>query len=430
MSAHRAAGYLRAAQSALRDGHPERVGPALNLARQELSEVPATAVEHALLAVAQAEQAQRVGDNTTAAERFADAVQLDEDAGRNDAAAVVRALRAALAADTAGDQGEALRLLGKALVLPLSTELKQQADLVKQRIDAPAPTPPQPVGPTVGAGAAATAAGEPPKAADELLEDLDRLVGLAEVKREVKELVALAQVAHARTDAGLPQGDRTRHLAMVGAPGTGKTTVARLLGKIYAALGVVGNGQLVEVTRADLVAGFVGQTATKTNQVVDSALGGVLFIDEAYSLVSGGAEDFGHEALAELVKRMEDDRGRLVVILAGYPDDMQRLIAANAGLRSRLQATLTFADYTPDELVKILDVVAQDDHWRLTDAARAAAATALRAMYEHRTKEWANARTVRSFFEECLAHQALRVTADGTVTGDDLDVVDAADVPD
>jgi adenylate kinase family enzyme len=228
----------------------------------------------------------------------------------------------------------------------------------------------------------------------------------------------------------MPAGERTRHLAMVGAPGTGKTTVARLLGQIYGALDIVGDGHLVEVTRADLVAGYVGQTAQKTNAACDSALGGVLFVDEAYSLVAGGDEDFGREALAELVKRMEDDRARLVVILAGYPAEMETMIAANTGLRSRLQDTLVFADYSPAELAAIFDTIARREGWRLSDGARERARAALTAMHASRGAAWANARSARTFFEECLARHALRVTDDGTVSRAELDLVEAADVPD
>ncbi len=184
------------------------------------------------------------------------------------------------------------------------------------------------------------------------------------------------------------------------------------------------------MTRADLVAGYVGQTAQRTNDICDRAIGGVLFVDEAYSLAAGGENDFGREALAELVKRMEDDRGRLVVILAGYPVEMETMISANTGLRSRLQETIVFPDYGPAELSAIFDVIARRDHWRLTDGARKRAHSRLAWLHEHRTEDWANARTVRSLFEACLARQALRVTADGRLEPAELDLIEEPDVPD
>jgi SpoVK/Ycf46/Vps4 family AAA+-type ATPase len=258
---------------------------------------------------------------------------------------------------------------------------------------------------------------------------LDALVGLETVKDEVRRLVALAQVGRARSDAGLPAGERTRHLVFCGAPGTGKTTVARILGQMYGALGVVEKGHLVEVTRADLVAGYVGQTAARVNEVVDSALDGVLFVDEAYSLAAGSGEDFGREALAELVKRMEDDRSRLVVILAGYEAEMQQLLDVNPGLRSRVQSVLTFADYTPDQLAEVYARMAAADGWKLDDGAREKVAATLVAMHAAKDAAWANARTARSLFEDTLAGHALRVTADGVITTEELDRLVAADVP-
>jgi SpoVK/Ycf46/Vps4 family AAA+-type ATPase len=264
---------------------------------------------------------------------------------------------------------------------------------------------------------------------EELQAQLDALVGLEAVKEEVRRLVALAQVTKARNEAGLPAGERTRHLVFCGAPGTGKTTVARILGQMYGALGVVAKGHLVEVTRADLVAGYVGQTAARVNAVVDEALDGVLFVDEAYSLAAGSDEDFGREALAELVKRMEDDRDRLVVILAGYDAEMEQLLELNPGLRSRVQAVLRFADYSPEQLAEVFARMAAADGWKLDEAGRARAAETLTAMHAVKDSSWANARTARSLFEGTLARHALRVTADGVITPEELDSLVADDVP-
>jgi hypothetical protein len=198
---------------------------------------------------------------------------------------------------------------------------------------------------------AGAAPAEPPaKTLPELLAELDALTGLADVKAEIHRQVAVLRVEGLRTKAGLKAPTITRHLVFVGNPGTGKTTVARLVGGIYRALGLLSTGQLVEVDRSELVAGYLGQTATKTAEVVASAAGGVLFIDEAYSLAG---DQYGREAVDTLVKEMEDRRDDLVLIVAGYPDPMVVFIAQNPGLASRFRTTIEFSDYTDDELVSI-----------------------------------------------------------------------------
>lgn len=207
----------------------------------------------------------------------------------------------------------------------------------------------------------------PARSLDELLAELDALVGLKRVKREVHRQVAVLRIERLRTDAGLKSPSITRHLVFTGNPGTGKTTVARLVGGIYQALGLLSRGQLVEVDRSELVAGYLGQTATKTAEVVESAAGGVLFIDEAYSLTGAGpqGDQYGQEAVDTLVKEMEDRRDDLVVIVAGYPAPMEAFIDANPGLASRFRTTIEFEDYSDDELVEILVKLARGADYEL-----------------------------------------------------------------
>jgi adenylate kinase family enzyme len=198
---------------------------------------------------------------------------------------------------------------------------------------------------------------------DELLAELDALIGLERVKREIHRQVAILRVERLRSDAGMKSPTITRHLVFTGNPGTGKTTVARLVSGIYAALELLSKGQLIEVDRSELVAGYLGQTAVKTAEVVVTAVGGVLFIDEAYSLTG---DQYGTEAVDTLVKEMEDRRDDLVVIVAGYPAPMEEFIAANPGLASRFRTTIEFDDYRDDELVEILTMLARDSDYELT----------------------------------------------------------------
>jgi hypothetical protein len=427
MSISRVEGYLRAADIAGREGKPDQVASALRLAAQAAEELPECSPAHPLVLVARADAAVRAGDRPAAAALLEEACALDDRCGVRDADAVVRRLRAALACEAAGGRDRARALAAGAVEMAAkdAPALSGHAGEVLARLTGQlrpaARRTPSPSAPAPAPGAATMA---------ELQARLDALVGLAAVKEEVRKLVALAEVGRARAAAGLPAGERTRHLVFTGAPGTGKTTVARILGEMYGVLGVVGRGHLVEATRADLVAGYVGQTAPRVNALVDTALGGVLFIDEAYSLAGGGEEDFGREALAELVKRMEDDRSRLVVILAGYDAEMQAMLDVNPGLRSRVQSVLTFSDYTPEELAEVFTRMAATDGWKLDDAARAKAAATLAEMHAAHDRSWANARTARGLLEATLARHALRVTADGKITPDELDHLVAGDVPD
>ena len=222
---------------------------------------------------------------------------------------------------------------------------------------------------------------------------LHRLVGLDEVKERVDTLINTIRVRQLRQQYDLPVPPISLHMVFTGNPGTGKTTVARLMSGIFRALGVVAKGQLVEVDRAGLVAGYVGQTALKVNERVQAALGGVLFIDEAYALVAGrGENDFGYEALDVLVKAMEDQRDDFIVIVAGYPDKMREFVDSNPGLRSRFANFIEFEDYNAEELLLILERMAEDHQYSLSDAARSGARQLFTELVERKNASFANAR--------------------------------------
>ncbi len=273
------------------------------------------------------------------------------------------------------------------------------------------PRPGQPAA-TATAGPVATPTAEPElppeRPVEEILAELDALIGLDHVKTEVRRLTSLLRVQNLRAEHGLPVIETSRHLVFVGNPGTGKTTVARLLSQLYRSLGVVTKGHLVETDRADLVAGFVGQTATKTQAVLVSSLGGTLLIDEAYALARGGENDFGREAIDTLVKFMEDHRDDLAVVVAGYPAEMGELIGTNPGLESRFARTLEFPDYTTDELVAIFELISNSKQYHLDDAARTRLIEVIEA--EPRGRGFGNARFTRNVFEQAISMQAVRLT--------------------
>lgn len=249
---------------------------------------------------------------------------------------------------------------------------------------------------------------------DAVLVELDALVGLASVKAEVRRLAELLRIASMRRAAGLKTVQVSLHLVFEGSAGTGKTTVARLFGRLYRSLGLLATDRVVEVTREDLVSGYVGQTASKTSAVIDSALDGVLFLDEAYGLVRPGSQgDFGPEAVVELLKRMEDDRSRLAVIAAGYPHEMAEFLASNSGFRSRFGETIHFDDYGPVELVQIFERFASAADYTLQADAREELQRAMERLHAARDRYFGNARTVRNLFDDVVAHQAERLLGAG-----------------
>ena len=265
---------------------------------------------------------------------------------------------------------------------------------------------------------------------DELMEQLDSLVGLDTVKKEVKNLINLVKVRKLRQENDLPVPPMSFHMVFLGNPGTGKTTVARLISGLYAAIGVLSKGQLIEVDRSGLVAGYVGQTALKTQEVIQSALGGVLFIDEAYSLASGGENDFGREAIETMLKAMEDHRDDLVVIVAGYTGPMEKFIHSNPGLESRFNRYFFFPDYDGNQLTEIFRIQCKKNSYTLTPEADEAALKMFTRLYEERDENFGNGRDVRNCFEDMVVRQSNRVAALENPSKEDLITVKPEDLVD
>src|SRR5829696_6041489 len=320
---------------------------------------------------------------------------------------------------------EALKDAPERLAPTLRHSLFRSQQVLRGPGGASAP-PPRPAAPSPTAPAPTT-----PDSFEKVMSDLDALVGLQPVKAQVRRLSALLRVQRQRSAQGRKAVVVSQHMAFLGPPGTGKTTVARLFGRIYRLIGILPEADVVEATRADLVAGYVGQTARHVDEIVDRSLGKVLLIDEAYALApaDGGGQDFGREALAQLLVHLENDREKFVCILAGYPVEMRAFLDQNPGMTSRLSGEIKFPDYSGAELSQIFLRMAREYDYRLRGPAIARLESLLVELVAMKGPRFGNARAVRNLFEDAVATQAERVAADGLLPDENLDTIEAADLP-
>ncbi len=264
---------------------------------------------------------------------------------------------------------------------------------------------------------------------EKVLAELEDLIGLDNIKKDVKELINLLEIQKKRLDAGLKNVDIALHTVFLGAPGTGKTTVARLLGRIFKHLGYLSQGQMIETDREGLVAGFVGQTATKVDEVVQKSIGGVLFIDEAYALTQNTFNDYGAEAINTLLKRMEDNRNDLAVVVAGYSEPMKLFVESNPGLRSRFNRYFNFENFTAEQLVEIFEGFCKKNDFLLTLDAKDKMAATFDLLVSKADESFGNARVARNLFEKIVQNQANRLIDKKKLTPKILKIIEEADIP-
>lgn len=271
---------------------------------------------------------------------------------------------------------------------------------------------------------------EPEPTLEELLAEMDELVGLEAVKKDIRAMMNFIRVCKLREERGMKAPELSHHMVFSGNPGTGKTTIARMLAKLYKAIGVLKEGQLVEVDRSGLIAGYQGQTAIKTAEVIQSAIGGVLFIDEAYALVESDNDTYGKECIATILKAMEDHRDELIVIVAGYDDLMHKFIESNPGLKSRFNKYIHFPDYTGEEMEQIFQIRCKSNGYEVEAEAQELLRAVFDDMYDTRDDNFGNGRTVRNIFEKIINCQATRLASDTDITDEELRLLTMADVKD
>ncbi len=312
-------------------------------------------------------------------------------------------------------------------------DLKKRLNTLERKISSSLPTIPEPSASGKSQAESTAVAPEqiqPETALQQGLQELQTLIGLDSVKAEVTSLTNFLNIRKQRMAQGMPVASQTLHFVFTGNPGTGKTTVARILAKILYGFEILKTSHFIEADRATMVGGYVGQTAIKTNEVIAKATDGVLFIDEAYTLAKKGANDFGQEAIDTLLKKMEDLRERLVVIVAGYPNEMAEFIESNPGLESRFSRYIVFEDYHVPDLCQIFELMCRSNAYELTPAARGNLAIILNRVFADRDENFGNARLVRNAYERALSNHANRLaTSDAVITREALATIEAVDLP-